>query len=61
MKKITKSLTVAAISGLMLPPLAQAEIDEIIVTANKREQNIQDVPIAISAFDESALDEMGAS
>ena len=45
----------------MLPPLAQAEIDEIIVTANKREQNIQDVPIAISAFDESALDEMGAS
>ena len=61
MKKITNSLTVAAITWLMLPPLVQAEIDEIIVTANKREQSIQDVPIAISAFDESALDEMGAS
>jgi iron complex outermembrane receptor protein len=60
MKKITKSFIVAAISGLMLPPVAQAEIEEIIVTANKREQSIQDVAISMSAFDNDALNEVGA-
>jgi iron complex outermembrane receptor protein len=61
MIKMTKTLVVAGISGLMLPPMAQAAIDEIIVTANKREQSIQDVPIAMTAFDQSALDQVGAS
>jgi outer membrane receptor protein involved in Fe transport len=33
--------------------------EEIIVTAQKREQNIQDVPIAVSAFDSAFLDDAG--
>lgn len=32
--------------------------DEIVVTAEKREASIQDVPIAVSAFDEAKLDRM---
>ena len=32
------------------------EIDEVIVTAEKREQNIQDVPVAVSAMDAEALE-----
>jgi len=32
-------------------------IEEIIVTAQKREQNIQDVPVAISSFDASFLED----
>ncbi len=35
------------------------EIEEIIVTAQKREQNIQDVPISISAFDSTFLADAG--
>ena len=32
----------------------QSGIGDIVVTAQKRAQNIQDVPISISAFDENA-------
>jgi iron complex outermembrane receptor protein len=34
-----------------------AEVEALIVTAQKKEENIQDVPIAISAFSAQALDE----
>ena len=30
--------------------LAQGVLEEVIVTAQKREQSLQDVPIAVSAF-----------
>jgi iron complex outermembrane recepter protein len=47
--------------------LAQAEqypsagwvLEEVVVTAQKREESMQSVPIAISAFDDSALENMG--
>ncbi|MEQ9393613.1 TonB-dependent receptor [Haliea sp.] len=35
--------------------LAQAQLEEVIVTAQKRAESVQDVPIAITAFNESAL------
>ncbi|WP_062263810.1 TonB-dependent receptor [Endozoicomonas arenosclerae] len=34
-------------------------LEEVIVTAQKREQNLQDTPIAISAFNVSAIEEQG--
>lgn len=37
------------------PAPSSTMVDEIIVTAQKREESIQDVPIAVSAFSESAL------
>lgn len=36
-------------------------IDEIVVTAQKREQSVQQVPIAISAFGEKAMQERGVN
>ena len=38
---------------------AQVSLEEVVVTAQKREQNLQDVPIAISVFSEQALDARG--
>ncbi len=37
-----------------------AVIDEIVVTVQKREQTLQDVPVAVSAFDESLLRSLNA-
>ena len=46
----SKKLRLAvAITGTMSAGIAQtAEIDEIVVTANKREQSLQDVPVSVS-------------
>ena len=46
------SVAAALGTALVGPALAQEAdtLEEIIVTAQKREQNVQNVPIAISAF-----------
>ncbi len=40
---------------------ASAMMEEVIVTAQKREESVQDVPIAITAFSGDAIQEMGAT
>jgi outer membrane receptor protein involved in Fe transport len=38
---------------------ADATLEEVVVTAQKREQNLQDVPVAVSAFSNETLRESG--
>lgn len=47
--------------GLIIPLLAngQSVLDEVVVTAQKREQNIQDVGIAINAFSGQQIKALG--
>lgn len=55
------TVSVVALLGMAVVGTAQAQsvettsVDDIIVTAQKREQSIQDVPIAVSAFSGEAL------
>lgn len=57
----------ASLSGIALtlftaPVFAQEQgIEEIVVTAQKRAENLQDVPIAVSAFSSAALEARGAT
>lgn len=53
-QKLLMGVCVAAVA-MTAPALAQ--VDTITVTAQKREQNVQDVPIAISAYGAEALTE----
>ena len=51
----------AAITGVAMPAMAQTAananvIEELVVTAQKKEEALQDVPIAVSAFDQNALE-----
>jgi len=58
---------VAALSSLPVSAMAQENADDaviggiadIVVTAQKRAQNLQDVPISVSAFDDKAIREAG--
>ena len=54
--------TLSTTLGLLLAlggVAASAQIDEIVVTVQKREQSLQDVPVAVSAFDENFMNKMG--
>lgn len=61
--------TALVVAGQSAPVLAQAATEEqagdtrllgdIVVTAQRREQNIQDVPVSISAFSGDSLDQLG--
>jgi len=51
----------AAVSAVLAAGNASAaQLDEIVVTSRKVEERLQDVPIAISAFNSETLDEVGA-
>jgi len=48
LKKMVKPITITA--AVTLPHFANAAIEEIVVTANKRSQNVNDVGLSISAI-----------
>ena len=57
-----RAASVAVLATCVLAPVAHAQtggIEEIIVTAQKRAENIQNVPIAITAFSGSDLQTKG--
>ena len=57
MKRQFNSLVFSVVvSGLFFPMVSHAQIEEIVVTAQKREENLQDTPIAITAFTEESLE-----
>ena len=49
-------LNAAAFSGFAM---AQAELEEVVVTARKKTESLQDVPISVSALRESDLEDKG--
>ena len=66
MNSITGRMTVAAaVTAVLGAPTALAQdqrvLDEIVVTAQKREQSLQEVPIAMSAFSADQLQRAGVN
>ena len=55
--KIIKTLSIFFIITIGLP--VSAEIEEVIVTAAKREQSLQEVPIAVSVIDGETIEKSG--
>jgi len=49
------SICVFVGSALVQPQSGWAQINEVIVTARKREENLQDIPVSISAFGEEDI------
>lgn len=48
-------LTAVALTSISATAMAEQTIEEVVVTAQKRAQSLQDVPIAVSAFSEDMM------
>jgi iron complex outermembrane receptor protein len=59
--QLVRSPIFLACCTLMAPPVYAQMLEEVIVTAQKREQNLQDVPIAVSAFSGAMLEQSGVT
>ncbi|MDZ4729687.1 MAG: TonB-dependent receptor [Xanthomonadales bacterium] len=60
--KLHKFIAAVALATMSVPVFAQQEnnrLEEVIVTAQKREQSIQDVSVSITAFSNSDIRELG--
>lgn len=53
-------LNTAAFSGIVAGQ-SQATVEEIVVTARKKAENLQDVPVSVSALSEETLEEKGVN
>lgn len=59
--KLLSVSAMSALAGFVLPTESVAQLDQIVVTAQKREENLQDVPIAITAVQTDDLLERGVA
>src|SRR5688572_29148791 len=58
LRRIPRTPIAAAIALACQPVMAQQQLEEIIVTAQKRAENMQDVPISIQALGTEQLEEL---
>ncbi len=60
-RRACSSAGIVALSALAVPgaALAQQALEEIVVTARKRSESLQDVPISVSAITESQIESAG--
>ena len=59
MKLITRTLAVLAGAGIAMPVVAQDVFEEIVVRAQKRDENIMEVPISVTAVSGAQIEASG--
>ena len=62
MGKTRASVTISLLAGVMaalVVPSASAELEEIIVTARKRAENLQDLPMSVTAINADSIERLG--
>lgn len=61
-KKLTASIAVAVgAQAALIPAAAALEIEEVVVTARKRAESLQEVPITVSAFSDEMIKNLGVA
>lgn len=57
--KAVQTATKAVIISVAMSPIANAQLEEIIVTASKRTESLQDVPVSVIALDSKTINDVG--
>lgn len=58
---LSKSASCAVLAMALFPTAGHAQVDEIIVTAQKRSESLDTVPVAVTAYDAEALETLGVN
>ena len=56
---VSTAFGLGAAAALTVPNIAQAQLEEVVVTATKRSESAQDIPITIQALGEDTLEDLG--
>ena len=56
MKCFQKALSVAVIATLSGSAFAQSQMEEVVVTATKRAESLQDVPLSVSVIEAQTIE-----
>ena len=56
MKHFQKSLSIAVIAALSGSAFAQSQMEEVVVTATKRAESLQDVPLSVSVIEAQTIE-----
>ena len=55
---VSMPIVLAAAVASAIPGVATAQLEEVLVTAERREASVQDVPIAVSAYSEEMIERL---
>ncbi len=58
-RSVLSAAVAAAVAGAAAPSLAQVQVEEVIVTARKVEENLREIPLTMTAFTEQSLEDQG--
>ncbi len=58
-RSVLSAAVAAAVAGVAAPTLAQVQVEEVIVTARKVEENLREIPLSVTAFTEQSLRDQG--
>lgn len=56
MKFVSKYLSLAVLTALSVPSLAQQSMEEVVVTATKRAESLQDIPLSVSVIEAQTIE-----
>ena len=57
--QLSAALVITSVGLVPTVALGQAMLEEVVVTARKREESLQETPVAVSAFTGQSLQELG--
>lgn len=55
---VSKRLACASVALMLVAPTTHAQIEEVTVTAQRREESLQEVPVAVSAFTSEKIEKL---
>jgi iron complex outermembrane receptor protein len=57
-RRWTSAISAIFAASIPLGSFAAAQLEEVVVTAERREASVQDVPVAVSAYDQAMIEDL---